>query len=317
MTFHPDSLPDLTGKVYIVTGGTSGIGYNTVSRLAQHGAHVYLCARSHAKGEKAASGIKERYPQANISILEMDHTSLSTVVSAAKLFLSKETALHGLVNNAGIMATPIEMTKDGYEAQWQTNYLAHWVFTSYLVPLMLNTSKGLPSGTVRIVNLSSSGHYQAPKGGINFADTSLPSESGLTRYGQSKLGNIFHAKTLHKRYGPGSPSSEAGEGEIWTAVVHPGLVDSQIGDRAEFPPLMRQFFSVFGALGGRVDGDKGAWTSVFCVASPEMKESQSGTYFQRIAEAGWQSRLAKDEKLAEKLEEWTKEEMRKGGWVGQ
>ncbi|KAJ4328848.1 hypothetical protein N0V84_000635 [Fusarium piperis] len=317
MTFHPDSLPGLTGRVYIVTGGTSGIGYNTVARLAEHGAHVYLCARSHAKGEEAVSGIKKRYPQANISILEMDHLSLSTVVSAAELFLSKETALHGLVNNAGIMATPFEMTKDGYEAQWQTNYLAHWIFTSFLAPLMLKTSKGLPPGTVRIVNLSSSGHYQAPKEGINFADTSLPNESALARYGQSKLGNIFHAKTLHKMYGPGSPSSKVGEGEIWTAIVHPGLVDTQIGDRAEFPPLMKQVFSVYGALGGRVHADKGAWTSLFCLASLEMKESQSGTYFQRIAEAGWQSCLAKDEKLAEKLEEWTKEEMRKGGWVGQ
>ncbi|RMJ16226.1 hypothetical protein CDV36_004136 [Fusarium kuroshium] len=316
MTFHPDLLPDLTGKVYIVTGGTSGIGYNTVARLAQHGAHVYLCARSQAKGEKAVSEIKKRYPQANISILEMDHLSLPAVVSAAKFFLSKETVLHGLVNNAGIMATPFEMTKDGYEAQWQTNYLAHWVFTSYLVPLLLNTSKGLPSGTVRIVNLSSAGHHQAPKGGIIFADTSLPNESALTRYGQSKLGNVLHAKTLHKMYGPGSPSSKAGEGEIWTSIVHPGLVESHLGDRAEFPPLMRQFFAVFGALGGRVDGDKGAWTSLFCVAGPQMKESQSGTYFQRIAEAGWESRLAKDEMLAEKLEEWTKEEMKKGGWVG-
>ncbi|KAJ4171023.1 hypothetical protein NW754_007166 [Fusarium falciforme] len=301
MTFHPDSLPDLTGKVYIVTGVAT-----IPSLVSLSMAHTSTCAHALTqKAKKAASGIKERYPKVNISILEMDHTSLSAVVSAAKLFLSKETALHGLVNNAGIMATPIEMTEDGYEAQWQTNYLAHWVFTSYLVPLMLNTSKGLPSGAVRIVNLSSSGHYQAPKGGINFADTSLPNEGGITRYGQSKLG-----KHLPRQ-------NAAQKGEIWTAIVHPGFVDSQIGDRAEIPTLLRQFFSVFGALGGRVDGDKGAWTSVFCVASPDMKESQSGTYFQRTAEAGWQSRLAKDEKLAEKLEEWTKEEMRKGGWVGQ
>ncbi|KAM0427830.1 hypothetical protein ACHAPT_007287 [Fusarium lateritium] len=316
MTFHPDKLPDLTGKVYIVTGGTSGIGYNTVAHLAEHGAHVYLCARSQAKGEEAASEIKKRYPQANISILEMDHLSLSAVVSAAELFLSKETALHGLVNNAGIMATPFEMTKDGYEAQWQTNYLAHWVFTSYLVPLMLKTSKGLPSGTVRIINLSSSGHYNAPKGGINFDDTSLPNDGGIARYGQSKLGNIFHAKTLHKLYGPGSPSSKADKGEIWTAIVHPGLVDSQLGSHAELPTILVKAFSLYGALGGRIDADKGSWTSLFCVASPEMKESQSGTYFQRIAEAGWQSRIAKDEKLAEKLEEWTKKEMEEGGWVG-
>jgi NAD(P)-dependent dehydrogenase (short-subunit alcohol dehydrogenase family) len=148
-----------------------------------------MCARSPSKATAAITSIKALYPKSNITLLEMDHTSLSSVVSAAKLFLSKETALHGLVNNAGIMATPFEMTKDGHEAQWQTNYLAHWVFTHCLLPLMLSTSKTLPLGSVRLVNLTSGGHFMAPKGGINFADTSLPNKAG-SRYGQSKLANV-------------------------------------------------------------------------------------------------------------------------------
>lgn len=286
-----------------------------MARLAQHGAHVYLCARSQSKGNAAITGIKSLYPQARITLLEMDHLSLSTVVSAAKLFISKETALHGLVNNAGIMATPFEMTKDGHEAQWQTNYLAHWVLTSHLLPLMLSTSRTLPPGSVRIVNLTSSGHYSAPKGGINFQDTSLSNGSGMARYGQSKLANVLHAKTLNELYGPNSPRSISGKGEVWTAAVHPGLVKSQIGARAEFPKAIKMAVEVYGALGGRMEADKGSWTSVFCAASPEMRKEQSGTYFQRIAEAGWQSGMAKDMDLAAKLEEWTKEEMRKEGWV--
>lgn len=316
MTFHPDSLPDLTGKVYIVTGGTSGIGFHTVGRLVEHGAHVYLCCRNSTKGETAISGTKQLYPQAHLSALEMDHLSLSSVVAAAKLFLSKENALHGLINNAGIMATPFEITKDGHEEQWQTNYLAHWVFTSHLLPLMLQTSNTCPPGSVRIVNLTSSGHHSAPKGGINFADTSLPHASGLTRYGQSKLANVLHAKTLDKLYGPGSPSSRAGSGEIWTAAVHPGFVDSQIGVRAsEVPSWILKAFNVYGSLGGRFDSDRGSWTSVFCAASLDMKPEQSGTYFQRIAESGWQSCAAKDLSLAARLEEWTTREMRKDGWI--
>lgn len=206
MTFHPDQLPDLSGKVYIVTGGNAGMyaswcfslklhylhssrGYYTVARLAEHGAHVYMCARSPTKASAAITSINALYPKSNITMLEMDHTSLSSVISAAKLFLSKERVLHGLVNNAGIFATPFEMTQDGHEAQWQTNYLAHWVFTSYLLPLMLSTSKTLPPGSVRLVNLTSGGHYFAPTGGINFADTSLPNKAG-NRYGQSKLANV-------------------------------------------------------------------------------------------------------------------------------
>jgi NAD(P)-dependent dehydrogenase (short-subunit alcohol dehydrogenase family) len=274
-----------------------------------------MCARSHAKGEAAITSIKKLYPQAHVTLLEIDHLSFATVVSAANLFLSKETALHGLVNNAGIMATPFEISKDGYEAQWQTNYLAHWVFTSHLLPLMLETSKGLPSGSVRIVNLSSSGHYSAPKGGINFSNTSLPDASGLTRYGQSKLANILHTKTLNKLYGPNSPSAAAGNGEIWTIAVHPGPVESNLGAKVEISSgFLWSAIKVYGNLGGRWDGDRGAWTSLFCVASKEMSE-QSGWYFQRIAEKGWQSGMAKDAELTEKLEEWTVKEMRKEGWV--
>lgn len=248
----------------------------------------------------------------------MDHTSLSTVLAAAKLFLSKETVLHGLINNAGIMATPFEITKDGHEAQWQTNYLAHWVFTYHLLPVLLKTSKENPAGSVRIVNLSSSGHFSAPKGGISFADTSLKNGSGMNRYGQSKLANILHAKTLHKTYGPGSRSAKAGNGEIWTTAVHPGLVDTNIGAQAEMPLFLKMVIAPYKALGGAVDGDKGSWTSVFCAASPELKKEHCGGYFQRIADPkGWQSSLAKDPELAEKLEDWTMTEIKREGWIGE
>jgi NAD(P)-dependent dehydrogenase (short-subunit alcohol dehydrogenase family) len=290
-------------------------GYYTVARLAQHGAHVYMCARSSAKGLAAIERIKSIYPQANITLLEMDHMSLVTVVSAAALFLSKERVLHGLVNNAGIMATPFEMTENGHEAQWQTNYLAHWVFTSHLLPIMLSTSKSLPPGSVRIVNLTSVGHFSAPSGGIRFTDTSLPKSSVLTRYGQSKLANVLHTKTLHRLYGPGSANFKAENGEIWTSAVHPGLVESNLGVAAEIPIVAKLLVELFAAAGSRVDGDKGSWTSVFCAASPQMKKEQSGTYFQRIAEAGWQSSSAKNAALSVELETWTEREMKKEGWV--
>jgi NAD(P)-dependent dehydrogenase (short-subunit alcohol dehydrogenase family) len=331
MTFHPDSLPDLTGKVYIVTGGNSGMlvssppmpisvrltnlrGYYTVARLAEHRAHVYLCARSITKGNNAIARIKTLYPQAHITLLEIDHLSLASVVSTAKMFLSKETVLHGLINNAGIMCAPFQMTKDGYEAQWQTNYLAHWVLTSHLLPLMLSTARGISPGSVRIVNLSSSGHYSAPRGGISFSDTSLMDSSPLTRYGQSKLANILHTKTLNKLYGPES-TSKVRTGEIWTAAVHPGLVKSELTAHDDFPSWMKTVGKIVRALGLEADGDVGSWTSLFCVASPEMRKEQSGTYFQRIAEVGWQSAMAKDQDLAAKLENWTKKEIKKGGWV--
>jgi NAD(P)-dependent dehydrogenase (short-subunit alcohol dehydrogenase family) len=108
-------------------------GYYTIAHLAEHGAHVYMCARNPKKGTDAIAGIKKTHPSAQVDLLEVDFMALTSVVAAAQHFLPRETALHGLVNNAGIMATPFEMTKDGHEAQWQTNYLAHWVFTEHLL----------------------------------------------------------------------------------------------------------------------------------------------------------------------------------------
>jgi Dehydrogenases with different specificities (related to short-chain alcohol dehydrogenases) len=169
-----------------------------------------MCVRSLEKGTAAIANIKKMHPSANIDLLHMDLMDLTSVVAAAKHFLTLEPVLHGLVNNAGIMATPFELTKDGHEAQWQTNYLAHWVLTKYLLPLMLRTAKMLPPGSVRIVNLTSSGHLGAPKGGVNFKDLSLKKNGPWSRYGQSKLANILHTTTLHKTYGPGSPSARTG-----------------------------------------------------------------------------------------------------------
>lgn len=136
-----------------------------------------MCACNKTKGTDAIAGIKEMYPSAQVDLLEMDLMDLTSIVAAAQHFLTLETALHGLVNNAGIMATPFKMTKDGHEAQWQTYYLAHWVFTNRLLQVMLRTSRTLPVGSLRIVNLTSSGHLSAPKGGINFEDPTLKDAS--------------------------------------------------------------------------------------------------------------------------------------------
>ncbi|CAN9419928.1 unnamed protein product [Alternaria alternata] len=313
MPFHPSSLPDLQGKVFIVTGGNSGIGYYTVAHLAEHGAHVYMCARNSKKGTEAITEIKKMHPAAQVDLLQMDLKDLKSVVAAAQRFLTLETALHGLVNNAGIMATPFELTKDGYEAQWQTNYLAHWVFTHHLKQMMLDTSKTLPPGSVRIVNITSSGHLSAPNGGINFEDLTLKDATPMIRYGQSKLANVLHTKYLHKAYGPGSPSAHNNDGEIWTSCVHPGLVETNLADgvdKAGF--IMTSFISVLRMTGMFWSADKGSYNSLFCTASEDMKPDQSGAYldiFNRFGEPWWESGPAKDAELADKLEQHTQQMM--------
>lgn len=262
--------------------------------------------------------IKELYPKANISVLVMDHTSLQSVVDAATDFLSKETALHGLVNNAGIMATPFKMTGDGYEEQWQTNHIAHWLLTERLLQVMLDTSKELPPGSVRLTNVMSGGHLMAPKMGVNLQDTSLSGDtySALTRYGQSKLANILHSKTIHKNYGPGSESQKSGGGEIWATSIHPGVVRTNLDIKATAAPwYFGVVVFVLEHVGGIWPADKGAWTNVFCIASPEMKPSQSGLYFERIAKPGSESSKAKNMELAEELDKWTRAEMQNKGFI--
>jgi NAD(P)-dependent dehydrogenase (short-subunit alcohol dehydrogenase family) len=276
-------------------------------------------ARSPDKAKKAISDIKQMHPSANVDILQMDLMDLGSVVAAAKHFLSVETALHGLVNNAGIMATPFEMTKDGHEAQWQTNYISHWVLTEHLLPLMLQTAKELPAGSVRIVNLTSSGHLGGPKDGIHFEDLSLKNDTPWLRYGQSKIANILHTKSLHKKYGPKSPRARDGKGEIWVTSVHPGIVETNIAGGVEQQGVgFTMTLRVARMLGLTWSADKGSWNSLFCVAGQNMNAQQSGTYveiFHRLGEPSWQSKTAKDDNLAERLEQWTRDIMTKGGWI--
>lgn len=232
------------------------------------------------------------------------------------------------------MATPFSITADGHEAQWQTNYLSHWLLTTLLLPLLLRTARSLPEGSargsVRIVSVSSSGHLGAPRDGIHFADPSLPDGSpdgGVwPRYGQSKLANILHTKTLHRTYGPGSPPSSSsssrvssGEGEIWTTSVHPGIVETNLAAPATAAGgVFARLIPVIRALGLVYPADKGAGTSLWCAAGADVRAEQSGGYFEvhgRCGEPWWESRLAKSEELAERLDKWTRNLMRREGWV--
>jgi NAD(P)-dependent dehydrogenase (short-subunit alcohol dehydrogenase family) len=199
-------------------------------------------ARNEVKAQETIDQIKKDIPDADIQFLKLDLTSFKSVKSAAEAFKrfvptvrgesylmnfdSTESSLHGLVNNAGIMGVPFSNTPDGFEIQFQTNYLSHWLLTSLLLPTLLETSKISEPGSVRIVNLTSDGHQLAPKLGINFDDPGLESQNAMTRYGQSKLANMLHAKELHRRYGPNGSELIDGKGEIWVAAVHPGHIDT-------------------------------------------------------------------------------------------
>jgi len=309
-TWTPDSLPDLSGRTYVVTGGNTGIGKWTVHHLARRNARVFLGSRSAEKGQKAISEIQASVPHAKVELLIMDLMDLSSVVAAAKEVANKSSTLHGLVNSAGIMATPFFMTKDGYESQFETNYLSHWVLTWHLLPLLQRTARTSPPGNVRIVNVSSMGHAAAPSEGIKFQDTSLKHAFTFRRYGQSKLANILHTKALERRYGPNGGTAERSTA-IWNVSLHPGNVDTQLNRKAKgssFTPVLRY-------LGVFMTPEEGSYTSLFAVAGTELKDQDSGSYHIPFGKKKTPSKMAQDVDLAEKLWNWTEKEMRSKGFI--
>ena len=308
--FNPTSLPDLSGKVYIVTGGNAGIGYETIVHLVRHNAKVYMGCRSPQKGSAAVQAIQKLVPGADVQLLILDHMNLASIVAGTKDFTSKETTLNGLVNNAGIMAVPFETSKDGYESQWQTNYLSHALLTHLLLPTLLSTARASKPGDVRVVDVSSVGHNKfAPKTGIDFEDINQVKGGVWSRYGQSKLGNVLHAKELNRLYGP--EGIQKGEGEIWTAALHPGNMYTDLsknatsGGRLNLVPVVMPLMN---ALGVFIPVEQGAYTSVFCVASQEMKTGMSGEYFVPLGKVSKPSKKAQDSALATKLWAWTEKE---------
>lgn len=307
MATLPFALPSLAGKVYLVTGGNTGVGFHTVEELAKHGARVYMGARSPSKAEAAIDKIRADTPTADVHFLHMDLMDLQSVVAAAKQFKEKEFKLHGLVNNAGIMATPFALSGDGFEAQWQTNYLSHWVLTWHLLDILTKTlqEEGLASGSVRIVNVTSDGHSFAPKDGIDFKDINQEKGGLWSRYGQSKVGNILHAKQLNKLYGPdGTGTTKRG---IWTAAVHPGHLDTNLNKQTAYPKFVNTVLRVLGAYS---HAREGAYNPVFAVASPDFKAAVSGEYLVPGQRRKQPSKAAQDLELAARLWKWTEEEMR-------
>jgi len=326
LPFNPSSLPDLTGKVFIVTGGNTGIGYQTVLPLLLKNSTVYLGSRSPTKASTAISSLRALLPStstAQIHPLIIDHMSLSSVRTAALSFLTKETSLLGLVNNAGIMAVPREISQDGYESQWQTNYLSHWLLTYLLLPLLLKTAKeeeeNGKKGVVRIVNVTSVGHtYFPPKIGIDFEDINQEKGGPWSRYGMSKLANILHTKSLNRLYGPHSTTqTEEERGQIWTAAVHPGNAPTQLSTNAIFlgDRLNKVAQKLLGCMGAWVPVEKCAYGSLMAVAGTEFNADMSGGYLVPGPKVGKPSKNAENKEMAEKLWRWTEEELRGKGFI--
>ncbi len=191
MGWTADDLPDLSGRTLVVTGANSGIGFEAVRALARRGARVVLACRSPEKARAAAEALHQESPEAEVELRRLDLASLASINEFAKQVLECEGALHGLVNNAGVMALPYAKTVDGFEMQLGTNHLGHFALTGLLLERLLETPGS------RVVNVSSSAHSF---GRMRWND--LQSEKSYGKwlaYAQSKLANLLFTYELQRR----------------------------------------------------------------------------------------------------------------------
>ncbi|MDG4764105.1 oxidoreductase [Solwaraspora sp. WMMD406] len=216
-----DDIPDQTGRIAVVTGANTGIGYETARMLAHKGAHVVLTYRDERKGTAALDRIRSSRPAGEVSGALLDLADLGSVAAFADTYRSDHDRLDLLINNAGVMAPPLGRTKQGFELQFGTNHLGHFALTGHLLPLLDAVTTGGGGGTARVVTVSSLAHRM---GGIDVDDLNWRHRRyrPWAAYGQSKLANLLFTLELHRRL------TEAGSG-VRAVAAHPGLTSTEIG----------------------------------------------------------------------------------------
>ena len=279
---------DLEGTVALVTGASTGLGLETARALAAAGAAVTLAVRTESRGAAAMATIRETLPDASLECGLLDLTSLARVREFADWFTARHDRLDILVNNAGVMATPFERTSDGFELQFGTNHLGHFLLTNLLTPLLVAAA---PS---RVVNLSSGGHRSSD---IIWDDPNYERRDydKFEAYGQSKTANILFTVELDRRLRDRGVRSYA---------VHPGMIATELGrhmTRDDYRALSARAKS--GPSGGfpqRKSVESGAATSVWAATSPDLG-SQGGVYCEDCAVSEQHAAWALDADSARRL----------------
>jgi NAD(P)-dependent dehydrogenase (short-subunit alcohol dehydrogenase family) len=268
---------DLSGKVAMVTGASTGLGLETARALAAAGAHVILAVRTDDKGETSRTKILETVPAASLEHVLLDLGSLESVRTCASTILARHDRIDLLINNAGVMFTPFDHTTDGFELQFGTNHIGHFLLTNLLVPAVL------AAAPARIVNLSSAAHQSSD---VDLDDPNFERRpyDKFVSYGRSKTANVLFSVELERRL--------AAKG-VHSYAVHPGMIATELSrhmtkddmyalrDRAKRGPS--------GGLPGLKSLEAGAATTVWAATAPELA-STGGVYLVdcQIAEpAAW------------------------------
>ncbi|VDC03821.1 unnamed protein product [Peniophora sp. CBMAI 1063] len=289
----PEDIPDLSGKVIIVTGGNSGVGRETCKALLAHNAKVYLAARSPDRAQRAIEHLKEQTGKEAI-FLKLDLSDLKQVRQAASDFLAKEDTLNVLFCNAGVMGTPADkLTEQGYDMQLGTNVLGHYLFTTLLLPALRNASS---TGTkARVVSttslasgLTSTVHFDW------FTDSDgRRKQAPMTLYNDSKFGNLVFARELARRHGDVLVSTACNPGTLKTELGrHSGAMEAFMLSLLQYPAHM------------------GAYTQLWAGTSSEGADL-NGKYLIPWARVGTPNPAAVEPEIGKKLWEYLEAECAK------
>src|SRR5258707_1245322 len=235
------AVPDLSGKLVVLTGSNSGLGCGVARRLSAAGADVVMAIRNRVKGEKAIEEIRTTVPDAKLSIKSLDLSSLASVAALGEQLNAEGRPIDILINNAGVMTPPErDTTADGFELQFGSNHLGHFALTAHLLPLLRAAQRA------RVVSLSSLAASQRAK--IHFDDLQFEkSYAPMSAYGQSKLAVLMFARELDKR-------SRAGGWGIVSNAAHPGLTKTNLQSAGpsygrEKPALMERLYKLSWRVG--------------------------------------------------------------------
>ncbi|KAJ5679156.1 hypothetical protein N7462_007400 [Penicillium macrosclerotiorum] len=302
-SFNPDQdLPDLSGKVFLVTGGNAGLGRETILQLAKHHpSKIFMGARSKSKAAQAIQFIKSSIPN-NVEIiwLPLELTSMKSIQDAAEIVNTQSQRLDVLVLNAGVMSLPPGETEMGHEIQLGTNHTGHFLLCKLLLPIMLRTAENVASD-VRVVSLSSVGHNLAPSFDTLLDQDKLKKVNTNARYGASKAANILFAAELSRRY----PS-------ITSVSVHPGIILTDLYDSLN----QRSAIIALGSKSLRFFGSsisEGALNQLWASAGARKDELVNGGYYIPVGHLKPHNKYTQNREMGQRLWEWTESELRRCG----
>ncbi|KAF5311598.1 hypothetical protein D9611_009425 [Ephemerocybe angulata] len=291
-TWTTADIPDLSGQVFIVTGGNSGLGKDTVRALLEHEARVYVASRDEKRSLAAIDELFEQTGRRAL-FLQLDLADLKSVKMAADQFLSKETRLDVLYNNAGVLGTPLDVVANGYDMAFHTHILGPFYLTTLLLPLLTATAKLRPDQNARVVNLTSSAHHLVGSPPLEF-DTFKDGPERRKRedlaffYCQSKFATILFSNELSRRY------KDQG---IVSIAVNPGNFSTSLQRRMN-ESSVHSFLTEYCLF--LYPGEWGSITQLWAGTAPEALEA-SGKYVAPWGRIGQPHPETEDVELAVKL----------------